>query len=79
MVIGRVVEKVAYSVLGNNIVVGTHIRRQIEFLRQNIPANFKHRAMDDLGCGDGKATLLLKEVFSPTELRGFDIHPLLVK
>ena len=33
----------------------------------------------DLGCGDGKVTLLLKEVFRPTELRGFDINPRLVK
>lgn len=79
MAIGRVIEKVAYSFLGNNVVVGSHIRRQIEFLRQNTPANFKYRAMDDLGCGDGKVTLLLKGVFLPTELKGFDIHPLLVK
>jgi len=35
--------------------------------------------MDDLGCGDGKVTLLLKEIFLPTRLRGFDINPHLVK
>ena len=34
--------------------------------------------MDDLGCGDGKTTILLKEVFSPRKLRGFDVNPFLV-
>lgn len=44
-----------------------------------MPANFKYRALDDLGCGDGKVTLLLKQVFSPSRVRGFDINPSLVK
>jgi hypothetical protein len=48
-------------------------------LERQVPASFKGRKMDDLGCGDGKITLLLKEVFQPLELRGFDVHPSLVK
>ena len=79
MSIDRTVERVAYFFLGNNAIIGRHIRRQIEFLRRNVPTEFKYKAMDDLGCGDGKVTLLLREVFSPRELRGFDINPNLVK
>jgi hypothetical protein len=48
-------------------------------LERKVPVSFKGRKMDDLGCGDGKITLLLKEVFQPLELRGFDVHPSLVK
>ena len=35
--------------------------------------------MDDLGCGDGKVTVLLREIFQPVKLRGFDINHGLVK
>ena len=33
----------------------------------------------DLGCGDGKVTVLLKDVFLPQKLRGFDVNPALVR
>ncbi len=44
-----------------------------------VPPAFKNRALDDLGCGDGKLTVLLKDVFMPEKLRGFDINPALVR
>ena len=64
---------------GYTLVIGSHIRKQLEFLREKAPPNFKQRKLDDLGCGDGKIALLLKEIFLPTRLRGFDINPHLVK
>ena len=48
-------------------------------LESKIPADFQQRSLDDLGCGDGKITLLLKDIFQPRKLRGFDVHPALVK
>jgi hypothetical protein len=48
-------------------------------LETRLPADFKGRETDDLGCGDGKITVLLKEVFKPSRLRGFDVHPGLIK
>lgn len=72
-------EKAFYYFWGNNAVIGSHIRRQIDFLSQVVPDTFKHRRMDDLGCGDGKVTLLLKDVFRPTVLRGFDVNAGLVR
>jgi hypothetical protein len=48
-------------------------------LETKVPAAFRQRRMDDLGCGDGKITLRLKEVFQPSTLRGFDVHPSLIK
>ena len=72
-------QKFIYKIFGTNFVIGSQIRDQISILGTRLPASFKRREMDDLGCGDGKTTLLLKEVFQPLKLRGFDVHPSLVK
>lgn len=68
-----------YSLFGTNFFVGTQIKAQIRMLETRVPPGFQQREMDDLGCGDGKVTLLLKEVFQPRKLRGFDINSALVK
>ena len=73
------IESLAYFFFGNNVVIGSHIRKQLEFLKQVVPPYFQRRQMDDLGCGDGKVTLLLKEIFQPIRLRGFDVNAGLVK
>jgi len=73
------IERLAYFFLGNNPIIGSHIKRQIKSLNERVPPSFKHRQMDDLGCGDGKVTVLLKEIFLPQKLRGFDINPHLVR
>ena len=73
------VESLAYFLLGNNVIIGPHIRKQLKFLKQIIPPHFQHREMDDLGCGDGKVTMRLKEIFLPSRLRGFDINSGLVR
>ena len=44
-----------------------------------MPQGFRQREVHDLGCGDGKITLILKDIFQPRELRGFDVNPALVK
>jgi hypothetical protein len=72
-------EKLAYFFLGNNLVIGAHIRKQLDFLREIVSPAFQQRQMDDLGCGDGKVTVLLREIFSPRSLRGFDVNPGLVR
>ena len=74
-----IIERLAYLIFGNNLVVGLHIKKQLEFLREHIPPEFKHRKMDDLGCGDGKVTVRLKEIFQPESLRCFDVNPGLVR
>jgi hypothetical protein len=48
-------------------------------LEEKVPPEFQHRDLDDLGCGDGKITLMLKEIFQPRRLRGYDISPSLVR
>jgi hypothetical protein len=72
-------ETMAYFLLGNNLIIGPHIKRQLGFVKENIPAEFRHRKLDDLGCGDGKVTVLLREIFLPERLRGFDVNAGLVK
>jgi SAM-dependent methyltransferase len=72
-------EDMAYKFFGNNLVIGSHIRRQLSFLGGVLPPELLGREMDDLGCGDGKVTLLLKEIFQPVRLRGYDINPGLVR
>ena len=73
------IERLTYFFLGNNVVIGSHVKRQLEFLKEKAPPDFKYRQMDDLGYGNRKITLLLKEIFLQTRLRDFDIHPHLVK
>lgn len=48
-------------------------------LEENLPPAFLNRDLDDLGCGDGRITLILRDIFQPTRLRGFDVNPILVK
>lgn len=73
------IEKLLYFPLGNNVVIGRRVKKQLKFLKENVPSSFLNRRMDDLGCGDGKTTLLLKDIFLPTKLRGFDVLPHQVK
>jgi SAM-dependent methyltransferase len=72
-------ESIAYFLFGNNLVIGPHIKKQLAFLKEIVPRHLQHREMDDLGCGDGKVTILLKEIFQPVKMRGFDINPSLVR
>ena len=73
------IHNLVYSCFGNSPVIGSHIRKQLAFLREIVPAELQHRQMDDLGCGDGKITALLREIFQPVQVRGFDVHPGLVR
>jgi hypothetical protein len=70
---------VVYGLFGTNPLIGPQIRDQIRLLQDKIPGDFKNRELDDLGCGDGKITVLLKEAFQPRKLRGFDVQLSLVK
>lgn len=72
-------ERLAYFFFGNNLIIGPHISKQLKFLKEIVPSTFQQRHMDDLGCGDGKVTLRLKEIFLPRRVRGFDIDPGLVR
>ncbi len=73
------IESLAYFFFGNNLIIGPHIKKQLSFLKEIAPSTFQQRQMDDLGCGDGRVTLLLREIFLPRMLRGFDINPGLVR
>jgi len=73
------IEKLAYFFFGNNVIIGPHIRKQLGFLKEVVPPIFKYRAMDDLGCGDGKITVLLKDILSARRVRGFDVNNGLIR
>lgn len=68
-----------YYFFGNNVVVGSHIKKQLDYLRRIVPDDFKHRDTHDLGCGDGKITVILNDIFQPSKFKGYDICPELVK
>jgi SAM-dependent methyltransferase len=72
-------ERFLHAVFGNNVVIGPHVLRQLDCLGGLLPPHFRECRMDDLGCGDGKLTVLLREIFEPVKLRGFDINPALVR
>lgn len=60
-------------------MVGDEHKRHLAILRQKIPEEFMGRRMVDLGCGDGINTLRLMEIFRPSSVMGFDLHPGLVR
>jgi len=72
-------EDIFYSFFGNNIIIGSHIEKQLNFLKENIPEDFKRREMHDLGCGDGKVTILLEKIFDPKEILAYDANKGLVE
>jgi len=72
-------EKFLYAPFGNNIIIGPHIKDQLNFLKGILPEEFKGREMFDLGCGDGKVTVLLAEIFQPQKIFGCDVEESLVK
>ena len=74
-----ITENMFYVFFGNNLVIGKHIKKQLSFLESIVPREFLYRQVDDLGCGDGKVTLLLKQILQPTEIHGFDINHGLVR
>jgi hypothetical protein len=79
MAANTLMERVVYRIFGTNFFIGNQIKTQIRMLATWVPPEFKNRQMDDLGCGDGKITLRLKEVFQPRRLRGFDVNASLVR
>lgn len=73
------VERFLHAVFGSNVVIGSHVLRQLDSLREGLPSDLLGRRVDDLGCGDGRLTVLLREVLQPVGLRGFDVNPALVR
>jgi SAM-dependent methyltransferase len=72
-------ERFVHGLFGNNVVLGCHVVRQLERLGAIAPSGFTGRRVDDLGCGDGRVTVLLAEILQPLSLRGFDVNPALVR
>ncbi|HOK35103.1 MAG TPA: class I SAM-dependent methyltransferase [Candidatus Pacearchaeota archaeon] len=72
-------EKFLYTPFGNNIIIGSHIKDQLTFLKKILPEDFRKREMYDLGCGDGKVTILLTEIFQPKKVFACDIEESLIK
>jgi trans-aconitate methyltransferase len=77
--INKIIQSLIYTIFGTNLYINAQIRDQIRMLETKVPPAFRERELDDLGCGDGKTTVLLKKVFQPRKLRGFDVNPFLVK
>lgn len=67
-----------YLPFGNNFIVGSHIKKQLKFLNEIIPQEFKGKELYDLGCGDGKITLKFKKIFKPKKIYGCDVRSSLV-
>lgn len=72
-------ETILYSFFGNNLFVSPAIRWQMNFFKKNLPLDFQGKDMYDIGCGDGKTTLLLKKNLKAKNAFGYDIHPGLVE
>lgn len=72
----KIIEKFLYS-FGLSCA-NTH-SPQLDFLRNKVLPNFKHKDMTDLGCGDGRMTQVLAEIFQAKKVLAVDYMPALVK
>jgi 2-polyprenyl-3-methyl-5-hydroxy-6-metoxy-1,4-benzoquinol methylase len=73
----KLFEKLFYS-FGINLS-GYDVDLEIEYLKNNLPQGFKNRSVTDLGCGDGRVSLKLKQILAPKKFTGIDLYPSLVK
>ena len=72
-------QKFIYDIFGTSLYISPPIRGQINWISTRIPPAFLNREIDDLGCGDGRITKVMGQIFKAKKLRGFDIYPSLVK
>lgn len=56
-----------------------NVRKELCLLQSNLPKEFINRDVLDIGCGDGKISLKLKEILHPTSFRGVDASRHLVR
>ncbi|MFH0987400.1 MAG: methyltransferase domain-containing protein [Patescibacteria group bacterium] len=61
------------------MIIGLHIRKQLDFLKKILPEDFRGREMHDLGCGDGKVTVILKGILKAKDCYGYDTNEKLIK
>lgn len=73
----KIIEKIIYS-FGINIS-GYDVLRELRILDKNLPENYKKRDIIDLGCGDGKISIKLMEIFNPKFFLGVDSSRQLIK
>ena len=70
--------KIGYWLVGNffqNIFRPPYF----EFLKKSLPSDFLNREICDLGCGDGSATIKLKDLFRAKNIKGYEINDSLIK
>lgn len=73
-------DSILYQFFGTSIIISSSIKKQLDFLKEKLPNDFKNRnELFDLGCGDGRITLKLKDIFKPKNIKGCDVHPSLVE
>jgi len=73
----KLVEKIMYS-LGINFPA-YNVSRELDLLQKNIPDDFLQRDVVDIGCGDGRLSLKLKQILKPKFFLGIDLSKSLIK
>ncbi len=73
----KFIEKLVYSFGFNGSFY--NIAKELEVLKQNLPANYLHREIVDIGCGDGSISLKLIPILQPKSFVGIDLYDSLVK
>jgi SAM-dependent methyltransferase len=55
------------------------VDEELRSLKENLPEDFKNKQSVDLGCGDGKVSLKIKEFLDPESFLGVDLSESLVR
>ena len=73
----KVFEKLAYS-FGINLSC-YNLKEELRLLKENLPASYSNRDVIDIGCGNGKTSLQLKEILRPKSFKGLELSPSLAE
>lgn len=72
----KIVEKLLYS-FGINFSA-YDVPAELDILKKNLPKKFLKRNVIDIGCGDGKVSLMIKEILQPKSFIGIDLSKSLI-
>ncbi|MDX1536051.1 MAG: class I SAM-dependent methyltransferase [Candidatus Spechtbacterales bacterium] len=76
MKIRKKIEKILYS-FGTSFS-GYDVDIEIKYLKDNILDKYKNRDVVDIGCGDGKLSIRIKEVLEPESFLGVDLSDAMI-
>lgn len=73
----KTIEKITYSLGISGSVYD--LNSELKLLEAELPSNYLHRQVTDIGCGNGSVSLKLQKILLPKNIYGLDLSSTLIK